>query len=48
MLTGVINMKVETMYVSDTWAMCILIGYSLVVCGIAWVWSAREAGNQMV
>ncbi|KIJ91233.1 hypothetical protein K443DRAFT_686228 [Laccaria amethystina LaAM-08-1] len=41
-LTGAINLKVETMYASDAWAMCILSVYSLVVCAVAWVWSARE------
>jgi phosphatidylinositol glycan class W len=41
-LTGAINLKVETMYASDAWAMCILSVYSLIVCAVAWVWSARE------
>ncbi|EDR10435.1 uncharacterized protein LACBIDRAFT_152132, partial [Laccaria bicolor S238N-H82] len=34
-LTGAINLKVETMYASDTLAMCILGVYSLVVCAVA-------------
>lgn len=41
-LTGAINLKVETMYASDAWAMCILSVYSLIVCAVAWVWSSRE------
>lgn len=44
-LTGAINLKVETMYASDTLAMCILGVYSLVVCAVAWVWRVREGGR---
>ncbi|KIJ92074.1 hypothetical protein K443DRAFT_685479 [Laccaria amethystina LaAM-08-1] len=41
-LTGAINLKVETMYTSDAWAMCVPSVYSLIVCAVAWVWSVRE------
>ncbi|EKM78301.1 hypothetical protein AGABI1DRAFT_75828 [Agaricus bisporus var. burnettii JB137-S8] len=36
LMTGGINLMMKTMYVSDVWAMCILMGYSLVICGFAW------------
>lgn len=35
-MTGGINLMMKTMYVSDVWAMGILMGYSLVICGFAW------------
>ncbi|KAF7762098.1 hypothetical protein Agabi119p4_8691 [Agaricus bisporus var. burnettii] len=36
LMTGGINLMMKTMYVSDVWAMGILMGYSLVICGFAW------------
>ncbi|KAF9011707.1 GWT1-domain-containing protein [Cyathus striatus] len=40
-MTGVINLSMSTMYASDAVAMSVLTGYTLVVCGIAWVWDGQ-------
>ncbi|KIK69707.1 hypothetical protein GYMLUDRAFT_34108 [Collybiopsis luxurians FD-317 M1] len=34
--TGVINLMIPTMYISDFWAMVILCGYSYAICVVAW------------
>ncbi|KAF9531283.1 GWT1-domain-containing protein [Crepidotus variabilis] len=39
-LTGLVNLTIETMYVSDGWAIAVLSAYSLVVCGGGWVYDA--------
>ncbi|TFK43019.1 GWT1-domain-containing protein [Crucibulum laeve] len=41
-LTGVINLTVQTMYASDIWAMCVLSAYAMTVSSVAWAWSAWE------
>ncbi|WVQ84419.1 hypothetical protein IAT38_006571 [Cryptococcus sp. DSM 104549] len=37
LLTGLVNVSMETMYASRTVGMGVLVGYSVAVCGIAWV-----------
>ncbi|KAF8965738.1 GWT1-domain-containing protein [Flammula alnicola] len=42
-LTGLVNLSVSTMYASDVWALSILCGYSLALCGAAWVVDGRRS-----
>lgn len=42
LLTGVINLSVETIYASDGAAMSILAIYLIAICGFAWVFRARR------
>ena len=37
LMTGLVNVSMETMYVGEGMAMGVLVGYSVVVCGLAWV-----------
>ena len=37
LLTGLINVSIRTMYVSDRMAIIVLVAYSSVLCSIAWV-----------
>lgn len=34
--TGLINISIPTMYISDWWAILVLAGYTCGVCGVAW------------
>ncbi|KDQ32594.1 hypothetical protein PLEOSDRAFT_1073093 [Pleurotus ostreatus PC15] len=40
--TGLINMSVQTMYMSDLWAFCILVTYSFGISLIAWALRSRR------
>lgn len=37
LLTGLINVAIRTMYVSDRLAIVVLVAYSSVLCSLAWV-----------
>ncbi|KDR66506.1 hypothetical protein GALMADRAFT_259350 [Galerina marginata CBS 339.88] len=43
-LTGLINLTMSTMYMSDWRALVILSLYSIVCCGAPWVWSSWRKG----
>ncbi|KAJ2919754.1 hypothetical protein MD484_g653, partial [Candolleomyces efflorescens] len=45
-LTGLVNMTIKTMYVSDSFAMAIISAYAFAVCVIAWVWNRIEKGHR--
>lgn len=36
-MTGVVNVSMRTMYADARTSMLVLLGYSLVVCGLAWL-----------
>ncbi|KDQ51682.1 hypothetical protein JAAARDRAFT_163439 [Jaapia argillacea MUCL 33604] len=40
--TGLTNLMIPTMYTSDIWAMVVLGGYALGVCGVAWTFRKRR------
>jgi len=40
--TGLINLSIPTMYVSDPWAMFILGGYACGICAVAWYFRDRR------
>ncbi|KAG0018160.1 Glucosaminyl phosphatidylinositol (GlcN-PI) nositol acylation protein, partial [Podila clonocystis] len=40
-LTGLVNMTVQTLYTPDMKALGILVAYMTVVTGLAWVWQVR-------
>ena len=40
--TGLINLAMPTMYMSDLWAMVVLSGYALVICAFAWVFREKR------
>ena len=40
--TGVINLTLPTMYMSNILAMLVLNGYAMAICGIAWVWKDKR------
>ncbi|THV06260.1 hypothetical protein K435DRAFT_25292 [Dendrothele bispora CBS 962.96] len=41
LLTGVVNLSIQTMYASDTFSMIILCGYGWTICALAW-WGRRR------
>ena len=45
-LTGVVNLSMHTMYATSTIALGVLILYSFVVCGFAWVCRYRRLWRQ--
>ncbi|KAF9427861.1 Glucosaminyl phosphatidylinositol (GlcN-PI) nositol acylation protein [Podila epigama] len=40
-LTGLVNMSIQTLYTSDAKALIILTAYMALVTGVAWVWQVR-------
>jgi phosphatidylinositol glycan class W len=41
-MTGVVNLSMRTMYVSDRRAMCVLAAYAFGVCLFAWAFRGRR------
>lgn len=42
LFTGLINLSIQTMYVENVMAMCILSLYSVVICAIGWYWPSHR------
>ncbi|KAL0946007.1 hypothetical protein HGRIS_012283 [Hohenbuehelia grisea] len=41
-VTGLVNLSMQTMYTSDFWAMVVLTVYSFTICGLAWAGRGRR------
>ncbi|KAF4613004.1 hypothetical protein D9613_010764 [Agrocybe pediades] len=45
-LTGLVNFSMSTMYMSDGRAMTVLAVYSMVCCGVPWIWTKWTGGTK--